>query len=505
MARTDSLASHRMAQRRDRGACGRCAAGGAGVAKRRREVGDASTTVAAVGGHLDYPADLRAILGTMLDDPQLSELCDVVIVVDGVRFPAHRAVLAAASRVFKAMFTNCMRERDAREIELSALDHRSWRMALQYIYTAQVDIADEDSALLLLSSARMYQLETLESFVEKFLVSRLKVANCFELLGHAEHYDLDELKRESKTTMEDRFEAVSMSPAFLDCPFELVDELLASTDLVVRSEMQVFNAVARWVTATPLERNEADGIHDGDDCGGGENGRCCDNDSGKVAVPLPDSQDNTGARGIHAEKLLRHVDLGKLNEAQLKAVGRHALSRQCARFRDQALERLLYWSTDAVGDGLLASGWHLKARKRCARVFTFACQQRGMTVSSSADDEEVVRTPWASDDSGRIIWRLKMYPRGYNKAKGQYLSMYVQARSAFKSETLGLSARFDIFLINRKDAAATISFSSQHRFTKQSDHWGFHRFLSLGQMLDANAGFIDIESDSLLVGANIYY
>lgn len=420
----------------------------------------------AVGGHLDYPADLRAILGTMLDDPQLSGLCDVVIVVEGCKFPAHRAVLAAASRVFKAMFTNCMREREAKEIVLASLDHRSWRMALQYIYTAQVDIQDEESALLLLSSARMYQLETLETFVEKFLVSRLKVVNCFELLGHAEHYDLEELKKEAKATMEDRFEEVSLSPAFAQCPVELVEELVQSSELVVRSEMQVFEAIARWIST----------------------GECKD-----------------GGRGEHIDRLVQHVDLCKLNEAQLKTVGRHAMTKNCAQFREETVERLLYTSQDVVGDNLLAAGWHLKARKRCASVFTFAFQQRGMTITSSADDEEVVRTPWATDESGKNIWRLKMYPRGYNKAKGQYLSMYVQARSAFKSDKLDLNARFDIFLSNRKDSAATISFSSQHRFTEQSDHWGFHRFLPLGQMLDPSAGFIDVESDSLLVGANIYF
>lgn len=467
-----------MAQRRERGSCGRCAT--TGVAKRRRDAdaggsgagsgGDAAGPedgrACAVGGHLDYPADLRAILGTMLDDPQLSGLCDVVIVVEGCRFPAHRAVLAAASRVFKAMFTNCMREREAKEIELASLDPRSWRMALQYIYTAQVDIEDEDSALLLLSSARMYQLETLEAFVEKFLISRLKVVNCFELLAHAEHYDLEGLKRASKQTMEDRFEAVSQSPAFAQSPIALIEELVASPDLVVRSEMQVFDAVARWVSAGGAEAEE---------------------------------------RLVHAERLLRHVDLGKLGEAELKRVGRHALAAQSTPLRDDAVQRLLLMSPDKVGDALLEAGWHLKARKRSAEVFTFAYQQRGMTITSSADDEEVVRTPWALDESGKHIWRLKMYPRGYNKAKGQYLSMYVQARSASKSEKLDLSARFDIFLTNRQDTATTISFSSQHRFTEQSDHWGFHRFLPLGQMLDPSAGFIDVESDSLLVGANIYF
>ncbi len=424
------------------------------------EASSMSAAPCAVTGHLDYPSDLRAILGNMLDDPQLSQLSDVVIIVEGCRFPAHRAVLAAASNVFKAMFTNEMKETAMNEVELKGLSARSWRMALQYIYTAQVDIADEASALLLLESARMYQLETLESFVEKFLISRLNVSNCFELLGHAERYDLDELKRETKSNMQERFEAVALSPAFTTCPLGLIEELLGSRKLVVRSEMSLFYAVERWCTA---ERAE------------------------------------------FAERLLSHVDLSELQETELKLIAKHELARAVPSFREQALERLLLSCDDPVGDGLLAKGWHLKPRLREATVFTFAHQQRGMTISSSADDEEVVRTPWAKDNSGRIVWRLKIYPRGYNKAKGHYLSMYVQARSAMKNDKLDLNARFDIFLINRKDVAGTISFSSQHRFTEQSDHWGFHRFLPLNQMTDPNVGFIDVESDSVLVGANIYY
>jgi len=82
--------------------------------------------------------------------------------------------------------------------------------------------------------------------------------------------------------------------------------------------------------------------------------------------------------------------------------------------------------------------------------------------------------------------------------------MYVQGRSAVKSEKLDVYARFDIFLTNRKDPCSTISFSSQHHFNDASDHWGFHRFLQLPQLLDPAAGFLDDESDSVLLGANLY-
>jgi BTB/POZ domain/BTB And C-terminal Kelch len=387
-----------------------------------------------LAGHLDAPSDLRCILGTMLKDKQLEELCDVVLIVGGERFPAHKAVLAAASRVFKAMFTTDMKEKHSQEVELSSLNPASWRIAVQFIYTAQVDIADEETALLVLSSARMYQLETLEQFVETFLIGRMTVGNCFEMLGHAEHYDLFELKASCERMMEEKFAEIAMSPAFLQCPPDLLTQMVKSGNLIIKSESTVFDAVTRWVQAD-------------DEC-----------------------------RRAHLDKMLELVRIGEMSEGELALAGSNAVAKRSMKFRTALLESLLQRRGDYSGIGrLLATGSHLKARKRRDRPFTFAHLLRGFTASSINDEEEVVRTPWAADSTGQHIWRLKIYPRGYLKAKGDFLSMYVQGRSAYKGEEIDVEARFDIFLVNRKDGTGTISFSSTHHFTAQSDHWGFHR------------------------------
>jgi BTB/POZ domain/BTB And C-terminal Kelch len=417
-----------------------------------------------LGGHLDSPKDLRSILGTMLSDKQLETLCDVVLIVDGERFPAHKAVLAAASKVFKAMFTREMKEKHAGEIVLSSLDPRSWRVAMQYIYTAQVDIDDEETALLVLSSARMYQLETLERFVESFLISRLNVCNCFDLLGHAERYDLFKLKEACENTMEEHFEEMAASPAFLQCPVELLSRLVQSGNLILKSEIAVFDAVMRWIQAN-------------------EKNRMCKLDS-----------------------MLQMVRVSEMDECELAIAGRNPMAVRSIKFRTALLESLLQRRTDFGGVGLLLStGSHLKARKRRDRPFTFTHLLRGISTTTTGDEEEVVRTPWAPDATGKHIWRLKIYPHGYLKAKGEYLSVYVQCRSTCKTDELNVQARFDIFLVNRKDGSGTISFSSQHHFTSTSDHWGFHRYILLSRLADPAEGFISEETDSVVLGANVMF
>ena len=43
-------------------------------------------------------------------------LCDAVMVADDIRFPVHRAIMAANSPYFRALFTNGMRETDEKEV-----------------------------------------------------------------------------------------------------------------------------------------------------------------------------------------------------------------------------------------------------------------------------------------------------------------------------------------------------------------------------------------------------
>ena len=77
------------------------------------------------------------------------ELADVVLVVEGQRFPAHRAVLAAQSQYFRGLFLSGMQEarRESsgpREVKLGGASAAAFGVLLRNLYTAEVP-AREDS------------------------------------------------------------------------------------------------------------------------------------------------------------------------------------------------------------------------------------------------------------------------------------------------------------------------------------------------------------------------
>ncbi|OSX73914.1 hypothetical protein BU14_0319s0002 [Porphyra umbilicalis] len=119
----------------------------------------------------------------MRGDVALRGLCDLTLHVGPRSFAVHRAVLAAASPVFRAMFVGPMVEAGAAAVRLHGVHPASMAVALEFIYTAAAALGGVADALRALGAARMYHLGTLEAWVEAYLVGRLGPANAGRLWG----------------------------------------------------------------------------------------------------------------------------------------------------------------------------------------------------------------------------------------------------------------------------------------------------------------------------------
>ncbi|CAN1239815.1 BTB/POZ domain-containing protein At4g08455 [Linum grandiflorum] len=86
--------------------------------------------------------------------------------------PAHKAVLATRSPVFRAMLANEMEESISGTIKISDVSYDALRTFVSYMYTAEARL-DEQMACDLLVLAEKYQIKHLKGYCEKFLVSKL--------------------------------------------------------------------------------------------------------------------------------------------------------------------------------------------------------------------------------------------------------------------------------------------------------------------------------------------
>ena len=109
---------------------------------------------------------------------------DVRIQCEGQTFDCHKAVLAARSPVFQAMFETNMKEKETNTVTIEDFKPEVVSEMLAFIYTGNISSQDTISEITteLLAVAVKYQLDNLRDICEERLCSTLEVANCVEYL-----------------------------------------------------------------------------------------------------------------------------------------------------------------------------------------------------------------------------------------------------------------------------------------------------------------------------------
>ncbi|KAL7303414.1 hypothetical protein TKK_0004598 [Trichogramma kaykai] len=122
-----------------------------------------------------------------LSDIKLETAC-------GKEIPAHRVVLAAASPVFRAMFTHDMLEKKSQSIGIDVNYEAAVEM-LRYFYTGTIESREISLIIDLLLTADKYQVDELKIECEKILKSKISSENAINILQIADKCQMNCLKK----------------------------------------------------------------------------------------------------------------------------------------------------------------------------------------------------------------------------------------------------------------------------------------------------------------------
>ena len=172
--------------------------------------------------------------------------CDLILEVEGRQLATHRCVLAANSQFFYTMFSSGMKESNQTLLSLKLVSFQSMSLILDYFYTREIVINDENVHDLLNASSFLLVTPVKNACIE-VLSRRLGSDNCFSIMHIAEQFGADILAKRAKDFIELNFSIVVNSEEFVSISQEELVHFISSDDIQVEKEEDVYQCVLKWV------------------------------------------------------------------------------------------------------------------------------------------------------------------------------------------------------------------------------------------------------------------
>ena len=124
---------------------------------------------------------------------ELGQPYDVTLVVRDGELRAHGKVLSEASPFFEKLLNSDMKECKEGVVRLEIFTDSLMRSTLEFIYTGNVQILDEDDARDVVVIADYLLLQNLKTLATQTLLKELNISNCISIFHLADEYHCEEL------------------------------------------------------------------------------------------------------------------------------------------------------------------------------------------------------------------------------------------------------------------------------------------------------------------------
>ena len=198
-----------------------------------------------------FPTQGRAILKGLDEFRIRGQLCDGIFKTsDGKVFPVHRAILAAASEYFSAMFCGGFKEakNNNTPIVLQNITALGLGTILSCIYSDSLVLTTKN-VFEVLPVAHICCFENIVSSCGEFMVKHLSIETCFAALELSNRFSMLDLEEKTENFMRENFVKLSTTKDFLDIPCDVLCRFLQDDNLV-GVEIEIFQAARRWLEAS---------------------------------------------------------------------------------------------------------------------------------------------------------------------------------------------------------------------------------------------------------------
>mmetsp|Transcript_19017 Transcript_19017/g.60327 ORF Transcript_19017/g.60327 Transcript_19017/m.60327 type:complete len:488 (+) Transcript_19017:3-1466(+) len=425
---------------------------------------------------------LRLDLQSLYDEGTLADVRLNVVGTDPAgpaqSFSCHRAILAASSAYFKAIFTSNCRESGKSDVTLNDVDPGVFELIIRLCYGCPI-VLDRTNVVGLMHAAEFYGIAQLRESCTAFFQQALPPAVYYELLDHAISIRCDRAHQLCIRALAKDFPTAMENPAFVRMSMDSLRAMLQDDALKVPAEEVVLQALVMWV-----ERNlDVPAGCSGSSVAGGLGG------------------ENTYARE-EVDELLHLVRWPWLSTAVLCSVQERYPCLACCAGFDRLLLQAFRFHALTQNERALMVLENVQFQPRSGMVLLGELLPEGLiTDTTFVWNVRNFATLTQNDYSPEFTvnghrWSIFMWPRrscSQNGKEQTWVSLYLNSVDVSKRQVAQLpSYAFELTVKNYKDSSRSITREYEHAFDSTEVDWGLSRFVACSQVLDPSEGFLNM-------------
>ncbi|KAK9537587.1 hypothetical protein VZT92_005191 [Zoarces viviparus] len=196
--------------------------------------------------------DLRLFQSTLLQDGlkellNENKLIDCVLKVGDRSIPCHRLILSACSPYFRELcFLEDGKEKDTMEVVLEDMDPNVMEAIVNYMYSAEIDIND-NNVQDILAAANRFEIPSVFTVCVNYLQKGLTKKNCLAIYRLGLMLNSARLALAARDHIADRFETIAKDEDFLELAPPELFAIIGADALNVDKEEAVFETLMRWI------------------------------------------------------------------------------------------------------------------------------------------------------------------------------------------------------------------------------------------------------------------
>ncbi|XP_017325775.1 kelch-like protein 41a [Ictalurus punctatus] len=198
--------------------------------------------------------DLKLYQSTLLQDGlkdllKENKFIDCVLKVGDRSLPCHKLIMAACSPYFREIyFSEDGTEKSSpdKEVVLQNVDPAIMDMIVNYLYSAEIDITD-DNVQDVLAVANHLQIPSVFTVCVNYLQKNLSLGNCLAIFRLGLLMNCPRLAMAARDYILERFEILYKEQDFLELNPPELFAIIGSDALVVEKEELVFELLMKWI------------------------------------------------------------------------------------------------------------------------------------------------------------------------------------------------------------------------------------------------------------------